>query len=49
MSTELTGNTSLIPQDIWIDIRTLANLKGVTERSIRLNISQFLLNIYVHM
>ena len=42
MSTELTGKTSFIPQEKWIDFRTLAILKGVTERSVRLNISHYI-------
>lgn len=32
---------SLIPQEIWINVKALADLKGVTERAIRLNISRY--------
>src|SRR3989339_912948 len=41
MNTEVSNVNNLINQDTWIDVRTLANLKGVTERSIRLNLSKY--------
>src|SRR3989339_1429033 len=41
MNTEVSNVNNLINQDTWIDVKTLANLKGVTERSIRLNISKY--------